>query len=86
MTEKRSILRAELDLGPIFDAAQTLKRLTAILGAVIYLAPNLDEAEGETADVIHALMTIRETLSDTAAGIEQAIGEANIYKAGDMRL
>ena len=78
------ICRAEMDLGPVWDARTELQRMVAIIGAAIYLsAPGEDDTEKE--DVIVALIAIQEQMADLSEGLDGAIKGMKITKEEEAR-
>lgn len=73
------ICRAEMELGPIWDARIDLQTLVGIIGAAIYLShPGEDDTEKEY--VITALVAVQEKLADLADGLDEAIKNMKIVK------
>ena len=67
-------MRAEMDLGPVFDARSDLTTLTEILGAALYLSGHDDDDEEPwKADVITALVAVQEKIAECAEGLNGAI-------------
>lgn len=77
--EQVKLCRAEMDLGPIWDARVDLTTLVGIMGAAIYLC-RPDEPDTEKADVIVALVAVQEKLADLADGLDGAIKGMKILK------
>ena len=71
-SRKAPPMRAEMDLGPVFDAKTELMRLVEILGAAIYLI-HPGEDDTEKGYVITALLAVQEQLADLAEGIAGAL-------------
>ena len=79
MSEHPKICRAEMDLGPVWDARTELQRMVGIIGAAIYLShPGEDDTEKEY--VIVALVALQEQMADLADGLAEAIKGMTIKK------
>ena len=75
--ENAEPIRVEMDLAPVFDSRSELEKLSGILGAIIYVMGNPDEA-GEREDLQTLFADIQETVANCAEALNGAIKEMKI--------